>query len=144
MLKGNRKSIWRKIPVPMEKPMVKNRKKNLQNLLKKKLTNFYLLNWRGGRAAECTGLENRQGFMPFGGSNPSPSASKAIKKYLERCPSGLRSTLGKRVCVHAYRGFESRPLRCLIGGKLFGRRVFEFIWCKCALQIDSIPHLGVN
>jgi len=32
----------------------------------------------------------------------------------------------------------------LIGGKLFGRRAFEFIWSKCALQIDSIPHLGVN
>ena len=30
---------------------------------------------------------------------------------LERCPSGLRSTLGKRVCVDAYRGFESHPLR---------------------------------
>ena len=29
----------------------------------------------------------------------------------ERCPSGLRSTLGKRVCVYAYRGFESLPLR---------------------------------
>ena len=25
--------------------------------------------------AECTGLENQQGFMPFGGSNPSPSAA---------------------------------------------------------------------
>ena len=24
--------------------------------------------------AECTGLENQQGFTPFGGSNPSPSA----------------------------------------------------------------------
>ncbi len=24
--------------------------------------------------AECTGLENQQGFIPFGGSNPSPSA----------------------------------------------------------------------
>ena len=25
--------------------------------------------------ADCTGLENQQGFTPFGGSNPSPSAS---------------------------------------------------------------------
>ena len=30
---------------------------------------------------------------------------------MERCPSGLRSTLGKRVYVYAYRGFESLPLR---------------------------------
>ncbi len=25
---------------------------------------------RVGRAVECTGLENRQGFIPFQGSNP--------------------------------------------------------------------------
>ena len=30
---------------------------------------------------------------------------------VERCPSGLRSTLGKRVYGELYRGFESRPLR---------------------------------
>jgi hypothetical protein len=30
---------------------------------------------------------------------------------LERCPSGLRSTLGKRVYGKLYRGFESHPLR---------------------------------
>ena len=29
---------------------------------------------RGGRAVECTGLENRQGLAPFEGSNPSLSA----------------------------------------------------------------------
>ena len=29
---------------------------------------------RGGRAVECTGLENRQGFAPFVGSNPTLSA----------------------------------------------------------------------
>ena len=28
--------------------------------------------------AECTGLENQQGFIPFGGSNPSPSANLLI------------------------------------------------------------------
>ena len=28
--------------------------------------------WRGGRVVECTGLENQQGFTPFGGSNPPP------------------------------------------------------------------------
>ena len=30
---------------------------------------------------------------------------------LERCPSGWRSTLGKRVCEKSYRGFESPSLR---------------------------------
>ncbi len=30
---------------------------------------------------------------------------------LERWPSGLRRTLGKRVCVKAYPGFESLSLR---------------------------------
>ena len=29
---------------------------------------------RGGRAVECTGLENRQGCEPFVGSNPTLSA----------------------------------------------------------------------
>jgi hypothetical protein len=31
--------------------------------------------------------------------------------YAERCPSGRRSTLGKRVWGQLHRGFESRPLR---------------------------------
>ncbi len=30
----------------------------------------------GGRAVECTGLENRQGCKPFVGSNPTLSATK--------------------------------------------------------------------
>src|SRR5262245_39626377 len=30
----------------------------------------------GGRAVDCTGLENRQARKRFGGSNPSPSAKK--------------------------------------------------------------------
>ena len=29
---------------------------------------------RGGRAVECTGLENQQGLTPFVGSNPTLSA----------------------------------------------------------------------
>ena len=38
---------------------------------------------RGGRAVECTGLENRQGFAPFVGSNPTLSASNlVIYQYL--------------------------------------------------------------
>ena len=33
--------------------------------------------------------------------------------HAERCPSGLRSTLGKRVLGKLNRGFESHPLRQL-------------------------------
>ena len=43
--------------------------------------------WRGGRAVDCTGLENRQTFTGLGGSNPSLSANylKAVsyKYYLK-------------------------------------------------------------
>ena len=31
------------------------------------------LSWRGGRAVECGGLENRCGFTATVGSNPTPS-----------------------------------------------------------------------
>ncbi len=31
--------------------------------------------WRGGRAVECTGLENQRALTGTGGSNPSPSAT---------------------------------------------------------------------
>ena len=34
----------------------------------------HALSWRGGRVVECTGLENRQAFAGFEGSNPSLSA----------------------------------------------------------------------
>ena len=43
-----------------------------------KLSSFGLSHgiWRGGRVVECTGLENQQGFTPFGGSNPPLSAMR--------------------------------------------------------------------
>ena len=37
---------------------------------------------RGGRAVECTGLENRRGFIPTQGSNPCPSAIFFRHKHL--------------------------------------------------------------
>src|SRR5882672_6452426 len=37
----------------------------------------------------------------------------------ERWPSGLRRTLGKRVCGKPYRGFESHSLRQLAQGRVF-------------------------
>ncbi len=37
----------------------------------------------------------------------------------ERCPSGLRSTLGKRVYGEPYRGFESLSLRQLLSEWIF-------------------------
>jgi hypothetical protein len=34
--------------------------------------------WRGGRAVECTSLENWQGCKPFVGSNPTLSATNQL------------------------------------------------------------------
>ena len=39
------------------------------------------------------------------------AADPAKRGPPERWPSGLRRTLGKRVCGKPYRGFESHPLR---------------------------------
>ena len=65
---------------------------------------------------ERGGLENRYTFTGIEGSNPSLSAIRIALiqnsySYPERWPSGLRRTLGKRVYVNAYRGFESHSLR---------------------------------
>ena len=35
----------------------------------------------GGRAVECTGLENRQGCKPFVGSNPTLSANSLHARH---------------------------------------------------------------
>jgi len=43
---------------------------------------------RGGRAVECNGLENRQGFAPLVGSNPTPSAASPAKRRVS-CDRGL-------------------------------------------------------
>ena len=37
-------------------------------------THSYSFLWRSGRVVECTGLENRHGFTPIVGSNPTSSA----------------------------------------------------------------------
>src|SRR5260370_28931932 len=42
-------------------------------------------------------------------TRPAPSR----EEHPERWPSGLRRTLGKRVCGKPYRGFESHSLRHL-------------------------------
>jgi hypothetical protein len=34
--------------------------------------------WRGGRAVECSGLENRRTFAGLVGSNPTLSSGKAV------------------------------------------------------------------
>ena len=44
------------------------------NHVAKYCVHYVFLSRRGGRAVECTGLENRQGWKPFEGSNPSSSA----------------------------------------------------------------------
>ncbi len=57
-----------------------------------------------------------------------------LLKYMERCPSGLRSTLGKRVCVYAYRGFESLPLRNNISNQERWRS-----WLNVAVSKTVVP-----
>ncbi len=37
--------------------------------------------------------------------------------FMEGCPSGLRSPLGKRVYTKVYRGFESHPLHHFLSPK---------------------------
>src|SRR5262249_55181122 len=39
-----------------------------------------VLHWRNGRAAEGSGLENRQGFTPFVGSNPTSSVAQLFER----------------------------------------------------------------
>ena len=51
---------------------------------------------RSGRAAEGGGLENRRGFTPSEGSNPSSSA-RWKKSFKERWPSGRRRWFAKPV-----------------------------------------------
>lgn len=48
-----------------------------------------------------------------------------VSFLLEGCPRGLRSTLGKRVYVKAYRGFESHSLRQFISA--FNRCLTEIL-----------------
>ena len=50
-----------------------------------------------------------------------------IYDQLERCPSGLRSTLGKRVCGQPYLGFESPSLR-----QIKYSRIGLFLFSSCA------------
>ena len=55
----------------------------------------------------------------------------------ERWPSGLRRTLGKRVYVYAYRGFESLSLRLEI--QLGSHRL---IMCRLTTR-SKVPILGL-
>ena len=47
----------------------------------------------GGRVVEGTGLENRQGFAPFVGSNPTPSAT-LVRGAIGRHAAPYLSTAG--------------------------------------------------
>ncbi len=57
--------------------------------------------WAGGRAVECTGLENRQGCKPFVGSNPTLPATIITEL------SNLRPTHAVRICVVAIFHFSA-------------------------------------
>ena len=46
------------------------------------------------------------------------ASATIVRPDPERWPSGLRRTLGKRVCVKAYRGFESHSLRHALSNPL--------------------------
>ena len=63
--------------------------------------NSSAVTWRGAGAAERTGFENQRGVRPRRGFKSLPlrhAHGPPEAARLERCPSGLRSTLGKRVC----------------------------------------------
>ncbi len=62
--------------------------------------------WRGGRAVECSGLENRQGFTPFVGSNPTLSA-----RYKKPRESGVFCIWKKGVVrrIHRFDHLAGKP-----------------------------------
>jgi hypothetical protein len=66
-----------------------------------------LVCWRGARAAQGSGLLNRDARKASVGSNPTLSVVSGLRnarlpgpcsvQVLDGCPSGLRSTIGNRV-----------------------------------------------
>src|ERR1043165_188115 len=65
-------------------------------------------------ASDKNNQTNSMNWGNFGGRarRPLQNQSCPFKRGLpERWPSGLRRTLGKRVCGKPYRGFESHSLR---------------------------------
>src|SRR5258706_16171642 len=65
-------------------------------------------------------------------TRPAPSR----EEHPERWPSGLRRTLGKRVCGKPYRGFESHSLR-----HMYFNLLSYFIYYEIDPRID--PQSGV-
>ena len=62
---------------------------------------------------------------------------------MERCPSGLRSTLGKRVYVRAYRGFESRSLCKIELNCDYYCKIIAFIFLSSQVSLEGIFLLKV-
>ncbi len=57
----------------------------------------------GGRAVECTGLENQQGCKPFVGSNPTLSANFPNRLFgLTLCIQGELTVLLNRFGLHGH------------------------------------------
>ncbi len=52
--------------------------------------------WTGGRAVDCTGLENRRARKGTVGSNPTPSASR------DHGPSLLAAAVGVQAACRSY------------------------------------------
>ena len=55
--------------------------------------------------------EHEASWRSFGRGRPRRVICYRVFSILERCPSGRRCTLGRRVCSREYRGFESPSLR---------------------------------
>jgi hypothetical protein len=86
--------------------------------------------WRGGRAVECGGLENRSGFTPRGGSNPSPSAQPG--RFPLMWDSGLpflRATV--RLSPLESAGIRLRLSRNFRAPRRLARRSSFVEPCKC-------------
>ena len=71
--------------------------------------------WRDAREAQGTGLLNRDAQKASVGSNPTPSAP-----VRDRCPSGLRSTIGNRVGVKSPSWVRIPPDPLVMNGRVFG------------------------
>src|SRR5580704_12311440 len=64
---------------------------------------------------------------------------ESISCDAERCPSGLRSTLGKRVLGKLNRGFESHSLRHIHFPSLIARILMTCPKCNAPLVPKPVP-----
>jgi hypothetical protein len=81
------------------------------------------LQWMGGRAVECTGLEIRQSCKRFVGSNPTPSATPSAPPL-------------SRLAWHHAKGMAiACALRVPSTGLLSRRRIVELYWVPVGFAV---------